>query len=54
MNQIASSEIEGVILNTDQVRSSVARRMGVQITGDVDIWTDIAKSLMLRIGQRKL
>jgi Fic family protein len=32
---VASSEIEGVILNTDQVRSSVARRMGVQITGEV-------------------
>ena len=33
---LASSEIEGVILNSDQVRSSVARRMGVHITGDVE------------------
>ena len=27
---VASSEIEGIFLNFDQVRSSVARRMGVQ------------------------
>ena len=27
---VGSSEIEGVVLNSDQVRSSVARRMGVQ------------------------
>ena len=33
---LASSEIEGVILDSDQVRSSVARRMGVHITGDVE------------------
>lgn len=33
---LASSEIEGVILNSDQVRSSVARRMGVHITGGVE------------------
>ena len=29
---VSSSEIEGVVLNSDQVRSSVARRMGVHIT----------------------
>ena len=33
---LASSEIEGVVLNSDQVRSSVARRMGVHIVGDVE------------------
>lgn len=33
---LASSEIEGVVLNWDQVRSSVARRMGVHIVGDVE------------------
>ena len=27
---VGSSEIEGVVLNSDQVRSSVARSMGVQ------------------------
>ena len=32
---VASSEIEGLLLNPDQVRSSIARRMGVQITGEV-------------------
>lgn len=33
---VSSSEIEGVALNSDQVRSSVARRMGVHITGEVE------------------
>ena len=33
---VASSEIEGVILNSDQVRSSLARRMGVQITNETE------------------
>lgn len=33
---LASSEIEGVVLNSAQVRSSVARRMGVHIVGDVE------------------
>ena len=32
---VASSEIEGLLLNPDQVRSSIARRMGVQITDEV-------------------
>ncbi len=30
-----SSEIEGVKLNTDQVRSSIARRLGIEIAGAV-------------------
>lgn len=34
---VSSSEIEGVVLNSDQVRSSVARRMGVHITGEVEL-----------------
>ncbi len=33
---IQSSEIEGVVLNSDQVRSSVARRLGLQIPSAVD------------------
>lgn len=33
---MSSSEIEGVVLNSDQVRSSVARKMGVSIIGEVD------------------
>lgn len=32
---IASSEIEGLLINSDQVRSSIARRMGIKITGEV-------------------
>ncbi len=33
---VASSEIENIILNSDQVRSSVARRMGVRITNETE------------------
>lgn len=33
---VASSEIEGVMLNTEQVRSSVARRMGVHIANETE------------------
>ena len=33
---VASSEIENVVLNSDQVRSSVARRMGVRITNETE------------------
>ena len=33
---VSSSEIEGVLLNSDQVRSSVARRMGVHITNETE------------------
>ena len=33
---VSSSEIEGVLLNPDQVRSSVARRMGVHITNETE------------------
>lgn len=34
---IASSEIEGVELNTEQVRSSVARKLGIPITKPVEV-----------------
>ncbi len=33
LDVLKSSEIEGVILNTDQVRSSVARRLGLEVAG---------------------
>ena len=33
---VSSSEIEGVLLNAEQVRSSVARRMGVRITNETE------------------
>ena len=33
---VASSEIENVVLNSDQVRSSVARRMGVRVTNEIE------------------
>jgi len=33
---VASSEIENIILNSDQVRSSVARRMGVRISNETE------------------
>lgn len=33
---VASSEIENVALNSDQVRSSVARRMGVRVTNETE------------------
>jgi len=36
LDVIKSSEIEGEILNQDQVRSSIARRLGMEIAGSVD------------------
>ena len=36
LDVIKSSEIEGEILNPDQVRSSIARRLGMEIAGSVD------------------
>lgn len=33
---VSSSEIEGVVLNSDQVRSSVAKRMGIHITNETE------------------
>ena len=36
LDVIKSSEIEGEYLNTDQVRSSIARRLGLEIAGSVE------------------
>ena len=36
LDVLKSSEIEGAILNPDQVRSSIARRLGMEIAGSVD------------------
>lgn len=36
LDVLKSTEIEGEILNPDQVRSSIARRLGMEITGSVD------------------
>lgn len=38
---IKSSEIEGQILNTEQVRSSIARRLGIDIGGDIQTERDV-------------
>ncbi len=34
---LKSSEIEGEILNPDQVRSSIARRLGIDIAGAIPL-----------------
>jgi len=49
-----SSEIEGVKLNTDQVRSSIARRLGIEIAGAVpaDRNVDGVVEMMLDATQR--
>lgn len=36
LDVVKTSEIEGEILNFDQVRSSIARRLGIEIAGLVD------------------
>ena len=36
LDVVKSSEIEGEILNQDQVRSSIARKLGLDIAGSVD------------------
>ena len=36
LDVLKSSEIEGVLLNPDQVRSSIARRLGMEIAGSVE------------------
>ena len=40
-NIIKSSEIEGEILNPEQVRSSIARRLGLEITSSIAIERNI-------------
>jgi len=51
---LKSSEIEGEILNTDQVRSSIARRLGIDIAGLVpaDRNTEGVVEMMLDATQR--
>src|SRR6056297_1770759 len=41
LDVIKSSEIEGEILNPDQVRSSIARRLGMEIAGSIDSDRDV-------------
>lgn len=38
---IKSSEIEGLSLNTEQVRSSIARRLGLDVGGDIYVERDV-------------
>ena len=38
---LKSSEIEGEILNPDQVRSSIARRLGIDIAGAIPADRDV-------------
>lgn len=38
---IKSSEIEGEILDSDQVRSSLARRLGLNVTGPIPSDRDV-------------
>src|SRR6056297_1383438 len=41
LDVLKSSEIEGEILNTDQVRSSIARKLGMEIAGSVESDRDV-------------
>ncbi|MGC9343789.1 MAG: Fic family protein [Bacteroidales bacterium] len=41
LDVLKSSEIEGEILNPDQVRSSIARRLGMEIAGSIDSDRDV-------------
>lgn len=36
LDVLKSTEIEGEVLNKDQVRSSIARRLGLEVSGLVD------------------
>lgn len=51
---LKSSEIEGEILNPDQVRSSIARRLGMEIAGSVPSDRDVdgVVEMMLNATQR--
>src|ERR1017187_4580851 len=37
LDVLKSSEIEGEILNPDQVRSSIARRLGIDVAGTIPV-----------------
>lgn len=41
LDVLKSSEIEGEILNPDQVRSSIARRLGIEIAGAIPVDRDV-------------
>jgi Fic family protein len=41
LDVLKSSEIEGELLNPDQVRSSIARRLGMEIAGSIDSDRDV-------------
>ncbi len=41
LDVLKTSEIEGEYLNTDQVRSSIARRLGMEIAGSVESDRDV-------------
>ena len=41
MDVIKSSEIEGELLNPEQVRSSIARRLGIEIAGALPAERDV-------------
>ncbi|MDB5141452.1 MAG: Fic family protein [Mucilaginibacter sp.] len=49
-----SSEIEGELLNADQVRSSIARRLGIEMAGTVPVGRDVegVVEMMLDATQR--
>jgi hypothetical protein len=46
LDVVKSSEIEGEILNYDQVRSSIARRLGVQYSGTCICQSEMWKALL--------
>jgi len=54
LDVLKSSEIEGEILNTDQVRSSIARRLGIDIAGLVPVDRNVegVVEMMLDATQR--
>ena len=41
MDVVKSSEIEGKLLNTEQVRSSIARRLGIEVAGAITVERDV-------------
>jgi len=53
LDVVKSSEIEGEVLNADAVRSSVARRLGVELAGlpPADRYTDAVVQMMLDATQ---
>ena len=54
LDVLKSSEIEGEILKADQVRSSIARRLGMEIAGSIESDRDVdgVVEMMLAHGWR--